>query len=137
IRYKLVASAYEFKGERSSYDGAARAEELGGRRRGLRKCPFPQGAAMRSAHAPRSAPNRTLIGISALLCLTGVELRAQELPLERIQLPPGFQIEVYAHVPEARSLALGDRGTVFVGTREDSVYAIAAAEGGKREVTQI
>src|SRR3954452_22642456 len=98
---------------------------------------FPQGAAMRSAHAPRSAPIRTLIAISALLCLTGVELRAQELPLERIQLPPGFQIEVYAHVPEARSLALGDRGTVFVGTRGDSVYAIAAAEGGKREVTQI
>ena len=42
---------------------------------------------------------------------------AEELPLDRIKLPPGFQIEIYAVVPNARSLALGDNDTVFVGTQ--------------------
>src|SRR5580765_2338520 len=46
-------------------------------------------------------------------------------PIERIKLPPGFKIEVYAEkVENARSLALGDNGTVFVGTRSDAVYAL-------------
>ena len=46
-------------------------------------------------------------------------------PVERLKLPPGFRIEVYADkVENARSLALGDKGTVFVGTRSDSVYAL-------------
>src|SRR3982074_760644 len=46
-------------------------------------------------------------------------------PIERIKLPPGFKIEVYADkVENARSLALGDKGTVFVGTRTHSVYAL-------------
>ena len=47
-------------------------------------------------------------------------------PIDRLKLPPGFKIEVYADdVQGARSLALGDKGTVFVGTRsEGSVYAL-------------
>ena len=41
-------------------------------------------------------------------------------------LPPGFQISPYATaVGGARSLALGDNGTIFVGTRsEGNVYAL-------------
>ena len=55
---------------------------------------------------------------------------AQRLPLERIQLPPGFRIELYAEVPNARSLAQGAKGTIFVGNRSGgSVYAVAP--GGK------
>jgi len=47
------------------------------------------------------------------------------LALEDIELPPGFMIEEYADVPHARSLALGDNGTVFVAThRGRSVYAV-------------
>jgi glucose/arabinose dehydrogenase len=39
------------------------------------------------------------------------------LPLDQIKLPPGFHIAVYAHpVSGARSLALGPKGTVFVGS---------------------
>lgn len=43
-----------------------------------------------------------------------------------IELPPGFRLEVYAaDVENARSLALGDRGTVFVGTlAAGRVYAL-------------
>ena len=47
--------------------------------------------------------------------------------VEDIELPPGFKIEEYASVPNARSLALGDEGTVFVSTRKGrSVYAVVA-----------
>jgi glucose/arabinose dehydrogenase len=45
-------------------------------------------------------------------------------PVDRIRLPAGFKIEVYAEVDNARSLTLGDNGTVFVGTRTDKVYAL-------------
>ena len=51
--------------------------------------------------------------------------------LNSIRLPAGFQIEIYApDVPGARSLALGDRGTVFVGTRgEGKVYGVVNPGG--------
>ncbi len=46
--------------------------------------------------------------------------------LSHIRLPEGFAIEVFvADLPKARSMALGDRGTLFVGTRKDSrVWAV-------------
>lgn len=50
----------------------------------------------------------------------------QGIPLDRIKLPPGFRISVFArNVPGARSMTLSDNGTLFVGTRrEGRVYAI-------------
>jgi hypothetical protein len=43
---------------------------------------------------------------------------AQTLPLERIKLPPGFEISIYASgVKDARSLTSSPNGTVFVGSR--------------------
>ncbi len=62
---------------------------------------------------------------------------AQDLPLDRIKLPPGFKISLYAKVPQARSLALGERGTVFVGTRGAAVYAILPPVDGKSDVVEI
>ncbi len=54
---------------------------------------------------------------------------AQRLPLERIKLPPGFEISVFADgVPEARSLALGKGNVLFAGTRADRVYAVRYRE---------
>jgi hypothetical protein len=57
-----------------------------------------------------------------------------KLPIPDLKLPKGFKIEVYASgIPNARSLRLGDKGTVFVGNRQlDKVYAIVA-KNGKRE----
>ena len=53
------------------------------------------------------------------------------LPLERLSLPPGFEIGVWGRVPGARSLARGENGTIFVGTREASggVYALRDNDG--------
>ncbi len=45
--------------------------------------------------------------------------------LDKIELPQGFQISVYAEVPNARSMCWGNKGTLFVGNRaEDNVYAV-------------
>ena len=55
--------------------------------------------------------------------------------IDDIVLPPGFIIEEYADVPNARSLALGERGTVFVANRKGhSVYAVVAENGGTRTI---
>ena len=78
-----------------------------------------------------------LIGVRAALALLlglACSAAARDLPLDRIRLPPGFQIEVYAApVPGARSLALGGRGEVFVGTRSTgNVYALVDDDGRHR-----
>ena len=45
--------------------------------------------------------------------------------LERIKLPPGFHIGLYAIVPDARHMAVGTNvGVVFVGTRKTKVWAV-------------
>jgi glucose/arabinose dehydrogenase len=51
---------------------------------------------------------------------------AAALPLNTIKLPPGFRIDVFASgVENARSLTLGEKGTVFVGSRSaGNVYAL-------------
>ncbi|SHE88221.1 Glucose/arabinose dehydrogenase, beta-propeller fold [Modicisalibacter ilicicola DSM 19980] len=45
--------------------------------------------------------------------------------LERIKLPRGFTIDLYALVPDARHMAVGPQGVViFVGTRKTEVWAV-------------
>jgi glucose/arabinose dehydrogenase len=58
-----------------------------------------------------------------------------KLPTAKLKVPAGFNIEVYAAgMANARSLAEGDKGTVFVGSRlVGNVYAIANKDG-KRSV---
>jgi len=61
-----------------------------------------------------------------------------KLPLDRLSVPKGFKIEVYtAGVPNAREMCVGDRGTVFVGSRLiDKVHAIVTRDA-KRDVKVI
>ncbi len=59
--------------------------------------------------------------------------------LEKIRLPPGFRISYFADgTPNARSMALGDDGTVYVGTfKEGKVYALRDPDGdGKADTVQ-
>ena len=60
---------------------------------------------------------------------------SKDLPVDKLKVPAGFKVEVWAEgVPEARSLALGDKGTVFVSNRlAKDVYAVVD-KGGSREV---
>ena len=58
--------------------------------------------------------------------------------LKKIKLPPGFKIEIYASgIPQARQLAWGAKGTLFVGSfLATNVYAVTDTEG-KRSVSTI
>jgi len=77
-----------------------------------------------STTPPRAA--WSLPVLAALLFSAAVPALSQNPPLERIQLPPGFRIEVLAPVPSARSLALGAKGTLFVGSRSGgTVYSVS------------
>ena len=45
--------------------------------------------------------------------------------LQKIRLPQGFRIDLYALVPDARHMAVGpSTGVVFVGTRKSRVWAV-------------
>jgi len=78
---------------------------------------------------------------TALLIFIGLAISLDvsaraELDLSDIQLPPGFSIEIWSdEVPNARSLALGDKGTVFAATRRDGrVYALIPHAGASPSV---
>jgi glucose/arabinose dehydrogenase len=60
--------------------------------------------------------------------------KSSNLPVDKIQLPEGFEIEIYAEdVKNARSMDLSPNGTLFVGTRgEGKVYALKDTDGDKR-----
>ncbi len=53
--------------------------------------------------------------------------------LDSIVLPAGFEISIFAEVPNARSLARSPEGTVYVGTRpEGKVFAVRDEDGDGR-----
>jgi len=63
---------------------------------------------------------------------------ADKLPTAKLKLPPGFNIEVYASgIANTRSLRVGDKGTVFVGTRFGNKVSAIVKKDGKTEVKTI
>jgi len=59
-----------------------------------------------------------------------------ELPLKNIKLPAGFEISVYAMLPNARSMTLSPKGTLFVGSlTEGKIYAVPAQQGAEPKKT--
>ena len=63
----------------------------------------------------------------------------QDLPLQLLKLRPGFSIDIYATpLRGAREMTVGTKGTVFVGTMLDKVYALvpdANSPHGTRVIT--
>jgi glucose/arabinose dehydrogenase len=61
-----------------------------------------------------------------------------KLPTAKLKLPPGFNIEVYASgIANARSLRIGDKGTVFVGTRFGNKVTAVVEKDGKTELKTV
>ena len=57
--------------------------------------------------------------------------------LANVRLPPGFKLEVYTDkVPVARSMALGSKGTLFVGTRRGESMRSAEDPAAARNPTR-
>jgi glucose/arabinose dehydrogenase len=69
-----------------------------------------------------------------LFVMLSVTAQAQStLPLDTIRLPPGFAIEVVARVPNARAMAWGAAGTLFVGSAgAGKVYALSLPPPGTK-----
>lgn len=85
---------------------------------------------------------RCLLAASVVAATLGLSACAEAVTpaeLSRIKLPPGFSIAVYADVPDARSMAFApELGTVFVGTRDDTLYAVSDRDGdGRAERVQV
>jgi glucose/arabinose dehydrogenase len=79
---------------------------------------------------------------AAAIVIAGIlllQLYPRDTPsLDYIDLPDGFRISVYADVPNARSLAAGDDGVVFVSNRRaDSIYAVVPRDDGAAEVIEV
>src|SRR5204863_9675618 len=53
--------------------------------------------------------------------------------LDKVKLPAGFSISVFAQVPDARSMCWGEKGTLFIGNRnQDKVYAAVDSDNDGR-----
>jgi glucose/arabinose dehydrogenase len=67
---------------------------------------------------------KRLIVFTLMLFAWPAQAAADALPLASLSLPPGFEVELFARVPNARQMALG-KNTLFVGSmRAGKVYAI-------------
>src|SRR5262245_9586633 len=102
---------------------------------------FPAAAQQSTPTPPPPTPNQPTS--DAATKLRGINpppfpMAADKLPVPQLKLPKGFKIEVFmSGVPNARSLRLGDKGTVFVSNRLlDKVYAVVDKDG-KRELKVI
>src|SRR5438876_5032307 len=69
-----------------------------------------------------------------IVFLPACQIHASAVDLDKIKLPPGFTIAVYAdNVPNARAMTLGKNGTLFVGSRsKGDVYAVVDTDGDQR-----
>jgi len=79
----------------------------------------------------RHHPLRRILPVLLLCIASAAGCHAAPPVMSGFTLPPGFGIAVYAgDVPGARSMALGARGTLFVGSRDEGkVYAIIDKNG--------
>ena len=81
---------------------------------------------------------RRLLPLLLILPLPGCAAEGPQLGV--VDLPPGFTIDTFAgDVPGARSLTVGEQGTVFVGSRgAGRVYALVDADrDGRAERTHV
>lgn len=66
-----------------------------------------------------------LVGCLLQASITSLPAQASELPLEKLNLPAGFNISVFAKVKNARQLAAGPDGVFFTGSRRaGNIYAV-------------
>ncbi|MEW6720753.1 MAG: PQQ-dependent sugar dehydrogenase [Thermodesulfobacteriota bacterium] len=99
--------------------------------------PFPE-KSRKTSHPPGILALPAAVVALSILWSAGC-LAKTPAPMGEIRLPPGFSISLYASVPNARSMTLGDGGILYVGTRrgDGSVYAVLpekSADGTRRVV---
>ena len=80
-------------------------------------------------YLPERMQNPNLTSNPPRLTVTPLE----NIPVDKIQVPPGFKVEVWAHgIPGARMMARAANGAVFVGTRTIGRVYVVYEKDGKR-----
>ena len=88
-------------------------------------------AAPSPANAASPTALKVAIADAALVAQQGAKAEAIRDSLKHIRLPPGFKIELFAVVPQARHMAVSaSNRTVFVGTHGSSVWAVNLRSDG-------
>ena len=74
-----------------------------------------------------------------MLALFSVAASAQNVDVDKLTLPDGFSVSVYAEIENPRQLAIGANNTVFVGSLRGSVWALINPEEDirAREVVRV
>ena len=82
---------------------------------------------------------RTILAVLLLASSIPSAPSRADVPLSDLQLPPGFRIEIFADdIDNARAMALGTQGTLFVGSRDAGrVYAVTHDGTRATEVREI
>jgi glucose/arabinose dehydrogenase len=63
------------------------------------------------------------------------ETPRSEIPISKLDTPPGFTVEIWAHgLPGGRAMALGDKGKIYVGTRAIGRVYEVTDNGDRRSV---
>jgi glucose/arabinose dehydrogenase len=81
-----------------------------------------------------------VLSTCSLTCFNQPLKKTDNPLIAEIKLPKGFRISLFAdNIDNARSMTLGEKGTVFVGSREsDKVIALVDADGdGKAETRYV
>jgi glucose/arabinose dehydrogenase len=80
---------------------------------------------LKSMHVSGTDPNLPVVE------QTGKNADAIRENLKRVTLPPGFRIDLYAIVPDARHMAVApSTNMLFVGTRKSTVWAVTNRNSG-------
>ncbi len=83
---------------------------------------------------PANMANSTLAPLAGKLTVTP----ASEIPIDRIKLPPGFKVEVWATgLPGGRAMVRGDDGKIYVGTRGIGRVYEVTDNAGQRSVRTV
>lgn len=82
---------------------------------------------------PASMATSTLAPLPGKLVAT----KAADVPIDRIKLPPGFKVEVWAdQIPGGRAITEGDNGKYYVGTRAlGRIYEVT--DNGKERTSRV
>jgi glucose/arabinose dehydrogenase len=83
---------------------------------------------------PANMANSPLAPLAGKMTVTP----ASDIPIDRIKLPPGFKVEVWATgLPGGRAMARGDDGKIYVGTRAIGRGYEVTDSGGQRTVRTV
>lgn len=87
-----------------------------------------QGLLIDNSQINRLGEDALKIFCTLMLALISIESSAQNIDVDKLTLPDGFSVSVYAEIENPRQLALGADNTVFVGSLRGSVWALINPE---------